>query len=469
MTNNNRTAFRGALILALLAFADPARAQVCVNPAGGGCQLTIQAGVDVATAGQTIDVAPDTYSEFVEIPPGKDGLVIEASGVVLDNPTGVDGISIQSNDVTLRGLEIRNGDRGILIGDTTLVFPSGTTLSGLTLISPSEECILLSGADDTTITGSSFVSCGYEAIAAFEGDDLGGSDGLVVTKSRFRVCGDGCVEVEGDDAVVTGNKIAQAEDEQGIVVTGDNARVEKNTLTAVSGGIFVEGASPIVVKNKVSIYSDYNAYEITCTGACTSALVTSNKATNGVDDVGGFTVEATEAGMVVSKNSSLRAADYGFEVLGVGIILTGNKVSSSGGDIDESGFFVWGADHVLTGNTSTLSGNDGFSVRGSGHSLTGNTASENSGDGFDVDDFRGEEPVPSGIVLSGNTAIDNVGVGYNVATTQNDPIGLTLTGNGSSGNRDDYCASIDTGTVTDGGGNSFAVAGAPACEVDHDF
>src|SRR3990167_6003211 len=88
MTNNNRTAFRGALILTLRAAAGPARAQVCVTPAGGGCQLTIQAGVDVATAGQTIDVAPDTYSEFVEIPAGKDGLVINASGAVLDNPTG---------------------------------------------------------------------------------------------------------------------------------------------------------------------------------------------------------------------------------------------------------------------------------------------------------------------------------------------------------------------------------------------
>lgn len=469
MTNNNRTAFRGALILTLLASAGPARAQVCVNPAGGGCQLTIQAGVDVATAGQTIDVAPDTYSEFVEIPPGKDGLVIEASGVVLDNPTGSDGISIQSNDVTLRGLELRNADRGILIGDTTLVFPSGTRLSGLTMLSMLDECILLNGADDTIITGSTFTSCGREAIAAFEGDDLGGSDGLVVTKNRFRICDDGCVDVEGDDVVVTGNKVAQSEDDPGIEVIGDNARVEKNTLVEVSGGIRVEGAAPVVVKNKVSIYSDDDAYDVECTSACASALVTSNKATNGVDDVGGFALDATEAGMVVSKNSSVRAADYGFEVTGFGITLTGNKASSSGGDIDESGFFVWGSDHVLTGNTSTLSGNDGFSVRGSGHSLAGNTASENSGDGFDVDDFDGDEPVPSGIVLSGNTATDNVGMGYNVATTQTDPIGLTLTGNSASDNRGAYCESIDTGTVTDGGGNSFTVAGAPACEVDHDF
>ncbi|HYC56925.1 MAG TPA: right-handed parallel beta-helix repeat-containing protein, partial [Candidatus Binatia bacterium] len=449
-----------------------AAAQVCVDPAGNGCETTIQAGIDAAAAGQTVTVAPGRYQELVTIPAAKAGLRLNASGAILDNTVQgneeIAAIQVLANDVTIAGLRIRNGDTGIIVGDDDLIIPSGLTLRGVAVEATAYTCVEIHGADDVAIDGSTFASCRRRAIDASSGPDFEGSDGVAVTKSTFRICGSGCIEIDGDDAIVSANKIQQSVGD-GIAVNGNDARVEKNKVASGNGGIDVRGASPSIVKNKVT-YAIGTAIEAGCDAACAAGEgVVGNKVKYTGDDDNGFFIRGDEAGLIVEKNSVDSAMGDGFFVFGTGVVLTVNKATNNGGDTFESGFDILGSDHVLTGNTASGNANDGFHVRGDGHVLTDNESSGNYGDGFDVDDYN-SEPSPVDITLSGNTATDNVGHGFALATDPGnlDPIDVTYTGNAADGNRASFCDSATAGAPTDGGGNSFTIVAAGPCEVDRD-
>jgi parallel beta-helix repeat protein len=446
----------------LLAGAVSAHAQVCVDPAGGGCEPTIQAGVNLATAGQTITVAPATYVETVTIPAGKDGLIITAKKAVIDNPSAIDGVVILSNTVSISGLTIRNARNGVVVGEKGVTDVSGITLSSMTFEAQAEDAIYVPGSDSVTIQKSRFTACGSDCVETGDYDEPDSSNNIVLTKNRFRYCNNSCAVIRGDSSSFVGNSCVAGGNGRCASVDGNDALVEKNKGNNVDGFIRVQGEHPRVIKNKVRNYGG-DAFFVSCTGNCAAgAIIDSNSARYTADDNGAFYINADTAGLVVSNNTSVASADDGFRLGGTGITIDNNLSLASGGDSYENGFDIFGADHVLTGNAAIASANDGYRIMGTNITVEGNLASENYGDGFAV------EGLSTGVVLENNVAENNVGEGFELSEEYGpDPVDATFTGNTATGNRTPFCVSVFAGGPIDGGGNSFTVAGAPACQVNH--
>lgn len=133
MKNGIQVTCRSVLSTALLACgicSVAGAATICVNPSGkSGCQTTISAAVAMASAGDTIQVAPGTYKEMVTITKPLSVIalnstrpIIEAKG--LSNGILISGVSMAPDpgvaDVLVSGLEVRDANfEGILVMNAT--------------------------------------------------------------------------------------------------------------------------------------------------------------------------------------------------------------------------------------------------------------------------------------------------------------------------------------------------------------
>src|SRR5262249_33076070 len=118
MDRTRRRAVAFAIVAALLAWCDGARADIIVVPDE---HPTIQEAVSRAHPGDTVRVKPGTYAEGVVIAgAGRDGVTLEAldGRPRIEPPAGRDGIRVhRARRVTIRGLDVSGGRVGVHVLD----------------------------------------------------------------------------------------------------------------------------------------------------------------------------------------------------------------------------------------------------------------------------------------------------------------------------------------------------------------
>ncbi len=173
-----------AAIAMILVFAASAQAGVTWNVSAGG---SIQAAINGAAGGDTIIVGAGTYAEQLVIPSGKAGLTIQGDGSYaqvapnLGTATYATAIMVNSDNVTLRGLDISNGD-GIAMSGDSVIEQHGVWDDAWTFAN---------GANGLTVDDCKIHDIGH-GVRSY-------GDGLVVTNSEMYHLGRSGVHASGSD------------------------------------------------------------------------------------------------------------------------------------------------------------------------------------------------------------------------------------------------------------------------------
>lgn len=444
-------------------------ATICVNPNNASCEDTIQGAVDAAVANDTISVAPGVYFENVNIPAGKDGLTIRGGrSAILDpgddgvaaTPNTGEGITIGSNDVTIQGITIRNGnDDQIELADGV----TGTTVSMVRSVNSESDFVSSDdgGNDDTTIirceifapdgsaadiSGNGFeFSSNVVRHTSNEGVDVSGDDAVIERNTFIGIENGDAIETDGNNTEIVRNTI-RGVDEAGIDADGDDALVSNNRLSGTRDGIEVSGQNPVVTKNRLTgTVGDSESIDISCFTDCSTAVVSKNRTSDIGDDTEGYDISASAPGMVIEKNQTTNGIDTGFDLSIDGATVSRNRVRGTGGDGEEC-FDIDGDDNTVSGNSAEHCMGNGFWVRGDSNTLERNRVRRAAEDGFTV------ATTSTSTTLTRNRSSRNGLTGYRIEDGGTPATDTTLTNNHGSGSRYDLC---DEGVNTTRSGNHF--------------
>jgi hypothetical protein len=436
------------LFLAASLAAVPASAAVrCVNTTGaGGCYKTIQAAVTAAAGLDTVSIAPGTYFENVTVPPGKDGLKIfgvSKTGTIIDpspnSATGFaetsEGLYVHSNNVQVKNFTIRNGNyfQIRIAGHNALI-------QYMRLIAGQYGSIYI----ENPYTGTQILNNELRSVGAYEAISAPDTSSIVIKSNFIQNCDQGCIDVFGDNAVISSNTIHQSEDGEAVSVHGDGAIVTSNLIQGSDvSGISIVGNNATVLSNRVSdTFSD--GIGIAGYGSTVKLNTVSSARSDGI-----YVSTTAGGGGTVASNVVTNAGGYGIFVTGGNPVVNANRVSYTTDD----GVYVKAYESAsLTYSPAGASANVVVGVAGSGVYADG---SELTSDRNQVRDSTG-----LGMDLLCRTCAAS-SVSYNLVanTGQNsEGISVYLVGSGTG-------SKVLSNTVSRAMGYAFFLTGAGAATV----
>jgi nitrous oxidase accessory protein NosD len=497
---------------------------ICVNPDKASCEATIQAAVNLATAGDEIKLASGVYFENVVI--DKRVTVVGGKNAILDptfpgtcsvttttecysvgdcpgmetcnNVGDGDGISVDANDVVLRGFTIRNGQSNSIqleTHDFTGIGVTGTEIRNMRLVAPSDDCIRGAGGTSTgptTVRGNEFTACGEECLDL----SAGTWNKVEVSKNKMMQCDGAGVEIDGDSAIVENNRMTNLDGigvdlsgdraevvgnrinstyYEGVEVSGDDALIQSNRLENTGeGGIYLSGNGATITKNRITGSAGDNAIDfngdggeisrntiknteqagmaVYCNdgGTCTDGIVIErNRLTDvGFDDYEGIYVDAQDGtGGVDIRRNRLRnvgytGIDYNAAAGSGPARIKLNSVRTAGHRWDDCFDFEDGDldSFVIDSNTARDCGGNGFSLDGTDHKLTSNKVKNTGENGVDVDGSAVNIKVSENKIR---------GAALNGVEIESGATDTTVTDNTIKKNRLDICDEGTTSTIAD--------------------
>ena len=310
------------------------RLTVCAS----GCDFaTIQAAVNTASAGDTIQVQAGTYKENVTLQE-RQNLTLQGAGsdqVTLDGSAGVatqkPALFVEkSQNITVEGFKIVGSRRGVHAVEST-----GLTLKNSRLENNLRQAILIN------LTQAQL------------------SD-LVVTKTKADLDGENGIGVNiFDSQVIMRNATISESADRGLALQGnnnptltmDNATVSNNKFT----GVALYGSAQITIRNSTVSNNLEEGIFLTDTARAT---ITNNQITENKKSAGGCCgsgiVARGASRVTIEGNTIARNVEHGIWVGdGAGVQISGNTIQNNG----ECGIWADGISIMISGSNNTVSSN----------------------------------------------------------------------------------------------------------------
>ncbi|MBL8768879.1 MAG: right-handed parallel beta-helix repeat-containing protein [Planctomycetes bacterium] len=366
-----------SILVAVVACCASASGAV-IKVSKAGPITSIQAGVDLAQAGDVVRVSSGVYAESVTIPQAKTGLVLQGKGKVVIEPRGGGGIvlgigvDVDASGARIKGLTIRHAAAtlndpgiGIRVKSTSVTVEkcSVETAEDIGIQVTSDDCVIrkctlfalptgVRGVDTSglRVESCAFRDCEFGVVATALGAGLvdkcsfvgGGDDavlvdttsgGFTVSRCSMKLRHGGAVTISGPDAVVRNCKVSRCE--FGFLLRSDGGIVEdcKVTFLRSDFGIIAFDCDDVrITGNRVA--------------RCPSLAI-------GVIDVAGATI----------GDNRISACGFGLEtsfVVNAASNVTCDDVRVDGGG--EDAFQILATNAVFSGCTAKNALRDGFDV-----------------------------------------------------------------------------------------------------------